>query len=107
MLVLEIHVKTSDGDTETTMSCIYEFGEDDYTMANVMFEAKDIFPTPKQTRPVLTLCDRVLHDQSEELQKTIRTYLLHYCENYNKNTGFLELRATVDFVEDTHPPPGC
>ena len=106
-LVLEIHVKTSNGDTEDTISYIYEFGADVNTMANVMFRAKDLFPTPEKTRPILSLCDRVLHDQSEELQKTIRTYLLHYCENYNKNTGFLELRATVDFVEDTHPPPGC
>ena len=107
MFVLEIHVKTSNGDTEKTMSYIYEFGEDDYTMANVMFRAKDLFPTPEKTRPILTLCDRVLHDQSEELQKTIKTYLLHYCENYSKQTSFLELRATLDFVEETHPPPHC
>ena len=76
-------------------------------MANVMFEAKDLFPTPEKTRPVLSLWDRVLHDQSEELQKTIRTYLLHYCDNYSKYTTNLELRATLDFVEETHPPPGC
>ena len=36
------------------MSCIYEFGKDDYTIANVMFEAKDLFPTPEKTRVMRT-----------------------------------------------------
>ena len=58
MFVLEIHVKTSNGDTEKTMSCIYEFGEDDYTMANVMFEAKDLFPTPEKNTSNAHLCWR-------------------------------------------------
>ena len=76
-------------------------------MEDVLSQAKDLYPAPEKTRPMLSLCDRVLHDQSEELQKTIRTYLLHYCDNYHKNTTDLELRATLDFVEETHPPPGC
>ena len=107
IFVLEIHVKTSNGDSEDTITYIYEFGEDVFTMANVMFRAKDCFPPPENTRPILTLCNRALHDQSEELQKTIKTYLLHYCENYSKQTSFLELRATLDYVEETHPPPHC
>ena len=108
MFVLEIHVKTSNGDTEDTISYMCEFGEEDvFTMATVMFRTKDCFPPPENTRPILTLCNRALHDQSEELQKTIKTYLLHYCENYSKQTSFLELRATLDFVEETHLPPGC
>ena len=75
------------------MSNIFEEGEDDYTMEDVLSQAKDLYPAPEKTRPILSLCDRVLHDQSEELQKTMRTNL--------------ELRATLDFVEETHPPPGC
>ena len=74
---LEIHVERLNGDTEKTMSYIFEEGEDDYTMENVLSQAKDLYPTPEKTRPMLSLCDRVLHDQSDELQRTIRTYLLH------------------------------
>ena len=98
---LEIHVERLNGDTEKIMGCTFEEGEDDCTMGNVLSRAKDMYPTPKNRRPVLSLCDRVLDDQSAELQTPMRTYLHRYCRDYNGNTTKLQLRATLIFVENT------
>ena len=98
---LEIHVKRLTGEPEKNMSYIFEEGEDDCTMGNVLSRAKDMYPTPKNQRPVLSLCDRVLDDQSAELQTPMRTYLHRYCRDYNVNTTKLQLRATLIFVENT------
>ena len=90
---LEIHVERLTGDTEKIMGCTFEEGEDDCTMGNVLSRAKDMYPTPKNRRPVLSLCDRVLDDQSAELQTPIRTYLHRYCRDYNSNSTKLQLRS--------------
>ncbi len=85
------------------MSYIFEDGEDDYTMENVMSQAKDLYPAPEKTRAMLSFGDRVVHDQRDELQRTIRTYLLRYCRDYNVKTTELKLRATLYFVPETRP----
>ena len=87
------------------MSYSFEDGEDDYTMENVVSQAKDLYPAPDKTRAMLSFGDRVVHDQSDELQRTIRTYLLRYCRDYNVKTTELKLRATLYFVPERQPHP--
>ena len=99
-LTLEIHVSRLNGDTEKIMGCTFAEGEDDCTMGKVLSWVKDMYPTPKNRRPVLSLCDRVLDDQSAELQTPIRTYLHRYCRDYNSNSTKLQLRATLIFVKN-------
>ena len=65
----------------------------------------DLYPGQANARPMLWLCDRVLHDQSDELDWTIRGYLRHCCRDYNEKNAKLQLRATLIFVTDTDPPP--
>ena len=67
----------------------------------------DLYPGQANARPMLWLCDRVLHDQSDELDWTIRGYLRHCGRDYNEKNAKLQLRATLIFVTDTDPPPRC
>ena len=105
---LEIHVERLNGDTTKNMNYIFEEGDEDpWGMKDVLSRAKDLYPGQANARPMLWLCDRVLHDQSDELDWTIRGYLRHCCRDYNEKNAKLQLRATLIFVTDTDPPPRC
>ena len=81
------------------MYYIFEPGEDNCTMGNVLSRVKDMFPTPENQRPKLLLCDNVLERGIDELYNTIRAYLERYCHDYNEKTTKLQLHATLIFVE--------
>ena len=102
---LEIHVGKLNGDAKKIISYTFGPGQDDYTMGNVLYQAKNMYPTPDNKRPRLSLCGCVLDDESEEMYMKIRAYLHRYCDDYNENTAELQLHATLIFERAAGLPP--
>ena len=101
---LEIHVRVLSGHTDAKKNISYTFvpGQDDYTVGIVFAQAKNMYPTPAETRPRLSLCGCVLDDQSEEMYMKMKIFLHRKCADYNEDTAALQLDATLifDAVQD-------